>query len=94
MTDIHQKKVTKNESTINPIAAGIAGAIAGGAAVAAAVIMSDKKNQKKVGNALVSAKEKVTDFVDSIKSQPVIVKSAKKLEDVVSDTKQKIEDRI
>lgn len=80
MTDVHQKKVVKNANTVNPIVAGIAGVIAGGAAVAAAVVMSDKKNQKKVKDAWVGAKEKVTEYMDTIKSQPIVEKSIKKIE--------------
>lgn len=69
MTDVHQKKAAKNASTVNPIVAGIAGAIAGGAAVAAAVVMSDKKNQKKVKDAWVGAKEKVEKVVNDAKKK-------------------------
>ena len=61
----------------------LAGAIAGGAAVAAAVILSDKKNQKKVKEAFIGAREKVTEYIDSIKVQPVIEKNSRKLAEVV-----------
>lgn len=47
MTDEHKKQKTTDANTINIVAAGIAGVIAGGAAVAATVLMSDKNNQKK-----------------------------------------------
>ena len=81
MTDVHQKKVVKNTTNaMNAIVAGVAGVIAGGAAVAAAVIMSDKKNQKSVKNAFIDAKEKVTDYIDTIKTQPIIKKSVLKIE--------------
>lgn len=91
MTDAHQKKEVKKSNTINAVVAGIAGAVAGGVAVAAAVVMSDKKNQKKVKDAWVDAKEKVTGYMDTIKSQPIVEKSAQKLGEVVSDVKKKIE---
>ncbi len=64
MTDSREKK---KANTVNPIVAGIAGVVAGGVAVAAALVMSDKKNQKKVKDALVDAKEKVTDYIDTKK---------------------------
>ena len=64
MTD---SRVKKQANTVNPIVAGIAGVVAGGVAVAAALVMSDKKNQKKVKDALVDAKEKVTDYIDTKK---------------------------
>lgn len=83
MTDIHPKKVIKSDNTANTIIAGIAGVVAGGAAVAAAVLMSDKKNQKKVHDALDGAKEKVADFVQTIKSQPVIEKITQKIDEKV-----------
>ena len=91
MTDTHQKKEIKKSNTINTVVAGIAGAVAGGMAVAAAVVMSDKKNQKKVKDAWVGAKEKVGEYMDTIKSQPIVEKSVQKLEEVVNDTKKKIE---
>lgn len=69
--------------------AGIAGAVAGGMAVAAAVVMSDKKNQKKVKDAFTDAKNKATDYVDAIKSksEPIIEKGTKRLNKVVEAIK-------
>ncbi len=90
MTDVQKKKEVKSTNTVNPIVAGIAGVVAGGVAVAAALVMSDKKNQKKVKDALEGAKEKVTEYIDTIKSQPIVEKSTKKLDEVVNATKQKI----
>jgi hypothetical protein len=91
MTDLHQKKAAKNSNTVGAIVAGIAGVVAVGAAVVAAVVMSDKKNQKKVKDAWVGAKEKVGEYMDTIKSQPIVEKSVQKLGEVVNDTKKKIE---
>lgn len=75
MTDSKNTIDAKKAGTVNSIVAGVAGVIAGGAAVAAAVVMSDKKNQKKVGNMMVGVKEKVTDYIDSVKAQPIKVKA-------------------
>lgn len=94
MTNVHKNKEVKNTNIVNPILAGIAGVVAGGAAVAAAVVMSDKKNQKKVQKAWVGAKEKVTEYMDTIKSQPIVEKSAQKLGEIVNDAKKKIEMKI
>jgi hypothetical protein len=80
MTDTHKKIEVKNANRANSIMAGLAGVIAGGAAVAAAVVMSDKKNQKKVKDALVGAKEKVTEYLDTLHSQPVTEQSVAKVE--------------
>lgn len=90
MTDVQKKKEVKSAKSVNPIVAGIAGVVAGGVAVAAALVMSDKKNQKKVKDAFGDAKEKVTEYIDAIKSQPVIEKTTEKLDEVVSGVKQKI----
>lgn len=56
--------------------------------------MSDKKNQKKVGEMITGAKEKAGDFIDSVRSQPVVKKGVKKVNDVVSDIKEKVEDAV
>jgi len=60
MIDTHTKKEIKAASAGKAIAAGVAGVVAGGLAVGAAVLMSDKKNQKKVGNVVAGIKEKMT----------------------------------
>lgn len=89
MTDLHQKKDSKSKHGVSPLVAGIAGAVAGGVAVAtAAIVMSDKKNQKRVKDAMAGAKEKATDFIDNIKSQPLVKKSEQKLERVVEAVKK------
>lgn len=75
---------------MNAVVAGIAGVVAGGVAVATAVVMSDKKNQKKVKDAWAGAKEKATEYMDTIKSQPIVEKSTQKLGEVVRDAKEKI----
>lgn len=91
MTDISKKKEIKNHG-VNPLVAGIAGVVAGGMAVAAAVAMSDKKNQEKMKEAWTDTKEKVTDYMDTIKqkSEPMIEKGKRAIEDGVTDTKKKI----
>jgi hypothetical protein len=83
MTDSKKTIDAKKAGTVNSIVAGVAGVVAGGMAVAAAVVMSDKKNQKKVSDVLVGAKEKVTEFVNAIKSQPVVEKIVAKVESKV-----------
>lgn len=91
MTDSHQKKEVKKSNMVNTVVAGIAGVVAGGVAVAAAVVMSDKKNQKKVKEAWDDTKEKVAGYIETIKAQPVVEKSVQKLGDVAHDIKQKID---
>lgn len=93
MKAVQQKKVETNSNTVNTIVAGIAGAVAGSIAVATALVMSDKKNQKKAKDAYVDAKGKVTKYIDSITSQPIIKKGVHAVGEVVSDIKQKIENK-
>jgi len=83
MTESHKKIEVKNANIANSIMAGLAGVVAGGAAVAAAVVMSDKKNQKKVSDVLVGAKEKVTEFLDTVHPQPIVEKVVAKVENKV-----------
>lgn len=94
MTDLHQKKNEKNTSAVGPIVAGITGIVAGGMTVAAAVVMSDKNNQQKVKDTFNGAKDKVGEYIDAVKSQPVVEKSEKKLNEVVGEIKQKIDDKV
>lgn len=69
MTDVQHKIEPKNTNTMNTVAAGVVGAIAGGVAVAAAVLMSDEKNQKKVKAAFTNTKEKVAEVVNDAKQK-------------------------
>lgn len=94
MKAVQQKKVEVSSNSVNPIVAGIAGAIAGGVAVATALVMSDKKNQKKAKDVLDGAKTKVTKYIDSIKSQPTIKKGTETIAGVVKNIQQKIEDKV
>jgi flagellar basal body-associated protein FliL len=87
MTDEHKKQKTADSNTINIVAAGIAGVIAGGAAVAATVLMSDKNNQKKAKEALTDVKEKVTKYMDTVKKQPMVQKSTDKVGEAVRKVK-------
>lgn len=78
MTDIHKKREIQTANAGNAIVAGVAGILAGGLAVGAAMLMSDKKNQKKVSDAWVGTKEKIEEYIGS-----------KKLAAAVSDTSRK-----
>lgn len=69
MTNAHQKKEIKSSNTINSVVAGIAGVVAGGMAVATAVVMSDKKTQKKVKEALTNVKEQAVGYIEDMQKQ-------------------------
>jgi hypothetical protein len=90
MTEIQHNKEIRKTDSVNPIVAGIAGVIAVSAAVAATLLISNKKNQKKAKDIWVDTKDKVTDYLVSVKSQPIIETNVKKLKEVVNNTKQKI----
>lgn len=62
-TKINKKKTTH---TVSPVAAGIAGVVAGGMAVAAAVALGDKKNQKKIKAAWNETKETMSENMGSV----------------------------
>jgi phage-related minor tail protein len=85
MTDIHQKKSVDYAGGVNPIAAGIAGMVVGGAAVATAIVMSDKKNRKKLKDMLSDTKERVNTYFDA---------NSKKIGKAVYDTNKKIAKKI
>ncbi len=90
MTDTMKKKAMD----VNPIVAGIAGAVAGGLAVAAAMTINTKENKEKVADAIDTAKENVAGVVEKIKSQPVVQKSAHTVANAAGDVKKKIEANI
>jgi len=69
MTNVHHKIGPKKSNTMNAVAAGVVGAIAGGVAVATAVVMSDKNNQQKVKSALIDSKEKATKVIRDAKQK-------------------------
>lgn len=50
--------MTNNKKGVNPVAAGIAGAVIGAAAGAAAVVLSDEKNRKKIKGKIDEYKKK------------------------------------
>lgn len=65
----------KNQNSVSPIVAGLAGAVAGGVAVASAFVMSDKKNQKKVKDVLTNVKDQAVDYIEDMQKKAQDVKS-------------------
>lgn len=59
----------QKSNVLRTVVAGATGAIVAGAAVAAAVIMSDKKNQKKVKDALGNASDNVKSMSAEVKQK-------------------------
>jgi hypothetical protein len=67
MTD--QKKQTKGKDGVNPVVAGVTGAVIGvGIAVAgaAAVVLNDKKSRDQVKKVLSSVKDQALDYIEDI----------------------------
>ena len=54
---------------VNPIVAGVTGAVVGGIAVAGALTLADEKKREQVKDALVGAKDKATGFVQEAKEK-------------------------
>jgi len=69
MSDTHQKKQEEPKNIVNPVLAGIAGAVAGGVAVASAIALSDKKTQKQVKQVLTNAKDKAIGYMENMQNQ-------------------------
>ncbi len=60
---------TKKTMAVNPVLAGIAGAVAGGVAVAAAMSLNTKENKQKVTTAVDSTKAKIADVAGDVKKK-------------------------
>ncbi|MFA5828790.1 MAG: hypothetical protein WC841_05550 [Candidatus Shapirobacteria bacterium] len=87
MTDVQKKREVKNTNGVNPIVAGIAGAVVGGVAVATSMVMSNKKNRDKIKAGLASAKDKTVEYLDEVKKQASDRKSEVK-EKVIQEVKK------
>jgi len=87
MTELQKKKEVKKSNTVNPIMAGIAGAMVGGVAVATSMVMSNKKNRDKLKAKLTEAKNQTTEYLDDVKKQALVKKSEVK-EKVIQEVKK------
>lgn len=94
MTEESKKKVAQKDGTINPILAGIAGAVAGGVAVGAAVVLSDKDNRKKISEMLNTTKDEVLETVNAVKSDPAIGNVGHKAQKAVKDLQHDVAAKI
>ena len=87
MTEMQKKKETKNPNTVNPVVAGIAGAVVGGVAVATSMVMSNKKNRDVLKAKLTEAKNQTTEYLDDVKKQALAKKGEVK-EKVIEGVKK------
>jgi hypothetical protein len=67
-----EKEVKKNG--VNPVAASLAGAALGAAAAAGAIILSDKKNRKKLENTLDQLREQGFKVLDIVQKEAGVVR--------------------
>ncbi|MFA4827408.1 MAG: hypothetical protein WC596_04140 [Candidatus Shapirobacteria bacterium] len=77
MTVTQPKKEVKNANRVNPIVAGIAGAVVGGVAVATSMVMSNKKNRDKIKAGLTKVKNQTLDKKAEVKEK--LIKEVKKI---------------
>ncbi len=85
MTD--QKKQADQNSGVNPIVAGVVGAIVGAAAVgiAGAAVLTNDDSRKKVEEVIDTAKDKVEDFKENVEEK--IAGAQEKVSEVVDAVK-------
>lgn len=70
MTESNQNKKNEGNSNVNPVIAGVTGAIIGASvAVAGSVVLSDKKNRNKVVKVLQNVKEQAVGYVGDLKQR-------------------------
>lgn len=81
----NKKKVEVKENGVNPVVAVVTGALVGAGVIAGAVVLSDKKNREKIGNAVNNAKEQAANKFEEVKGQTV-----SKFEEVKKQTHEKV----
>lgn len=80
----------KNDNTISPVTAGVAGAVIGASvAIAGAVALKDDKTKKKVTDTIKTLKDKGADYVED--AQRGADEKKADLNKAVEDTSEKIQ---
>lgn len=64
MPDQSKKKQDGGKGGINPVVAGVAGAVIGAGVAAAAIVLSDEEKRKQLGNSLNEVKDKAEDLIE------------------------------
>ena len=76
MKDFLKKKQGEGKTALNPLAAGVAGAVIGAGVVAAGTaVFRNKKNREKVKGILVNAKGQAIEYIEDLRNS---TKSKKK----------------
>lgn len=83
---MEDKKVKShvNGKVVNPVMAAMAGAVVAGVAVAGAMLMSDKKNQAKVGKVVSNVKDNLNNKKASV------VNKANRLGDITKNAVKEV----
>ena len=71
---INKKTQNREKDGVNPIVAGVTGAVIG-AVAGAAVVLNDKKNREKVKEVLSNVKNQVVGYVEDMQKQALDKKS-------------------
>jgi len=89
MTEKKKIKHEEKSNGVNPVTAGVVGAVVGaGIAIAGAVALSDEENRDKVKAVLADVKEKAANYVEEVKQNVEDTKTG--IEDKVTEGKEKI----
>lgn len=82
---------TNEKHPINPVAAGIVGAVVGAAGTAAAMALSDKQTRDKVGNKIKELKDEGMRTYSEVKKRATkgLTDTKEKVKDVSEDIPQK-----
>lgn len=87
----NEKKVETKNDGVNPLVAGITGAIIGAGIVAGAVVLNDKNTQEKVKIIVNDVKEKAESMIEDSKAK--IAEDEATIKDAANKTIDKLNDK-
>lgn len=97
------KKQNNDEKSVNPIIAGVTGAVIGaGIAIAGAVILKDEKNRDKAKKVINNVKEEVRGYVKDLENsaqkktavvEEKLAKGAKKAKKLAGNVEKNLQDK-
>jgi hypothetical protein len=76
---------SKKKESVNPVMAGVTGALLGGAAVAAAMTLSNEKKREEIKDTLNEAKDKAQGYWEEVQDKK------EEIEDKLTESKEKVE---
>lgn len=83
------------KKAINPLVAGVTGAIVGGVAAATAITLSNEKNREKIKDAFSGAKDKAMGYVEDLRDkkdemQEKFANGAERVKETAKDIKESV----